>query len=294
MHEKQVRLQLFINSVESGPLFWGCRLSFHKIISSGYLTTLTKRPLQTIQQDFIFQVNKLDLRRFSLDLSRDAGDADDMSIRSAIDNISHDQGVLYLQTYFGTEDRPYAGASFDTLGADQSPDNVYTTSDFYALECLEVNVPIDAGLSILGDKAKDISDLLSLIPNRPLASLSEKEFDQYLGANSAALELWRILMKYKGIGITRASKLMARKRPHLIPINDSVIRRVADYTEKQNDWFLWWEALREDEELERRAEELRNAVNRPSLSTLRALDILLWMSGSKKTVHLRNREASFV
>lgn len=59
--------------------------------------------------------------------------------------------------------------------------------------CLEVDVPIGAGLSILGEKAEEISELLSLIPNVSLRSLSKEEFERYLGQDSPAMKLWRIL-----------------------------------------------------------------------------------------------------
>lgn len=204
-----------------------------------------------------------------------------MSIRTAIESIPSDQGNAYIQKYFSPE-APYAGAFFETLGAEDSPDNVYTPSDFYALMCLEVDVPIAAGLSILGNDAETIRELLAQIPNTPLGSLTKAEFEQHLGPDSSAMQLWRILRSYKGIGATRASKLMARKRPHLIPIRDSVIQRVADFDRRDDDWLLWWEALTQDDELEHRAQELRDAAQRQHLSTLRTLDVLLWMSGSKK------------
>ena len=209
-----------------------------------------------------------------------------MSIRSAVDNIPPSHGISYAKVYFDPQD-PYSGSFFDILEADRNPENVYTTSDFYALMCLEVDVPIGAGLSILGEKSEETTELLSQIPNVPLGSLSREEFEQHLGSDSPAIKLWRLLMSYKGIGITRASKLMARKRPHLIPIQDSVIRKVAGFSERANDWLLWWEALTEDKELECRADQLREAVDRPDLSTLRTLDVMLWMSGSKKTERLR-------
>lgn len=204
-----------------------------------------------------------------------------MTIRTATDNISRDQGLSYIHQYFHPE-QPFSGASFETLEAARSPANEFTGSDFYALACLAVDVPIVAGLDILGARAEEINGLLAQIPNTPIGSLSKEEFNQHLGSDSPAMKLWKILIGYHKIGATRASKLMARKRPHLIPIRDSVIRRVADYSRKDDDWTLWWEALTEDNELESRAQELRDSINRPDLSTLRALDVILWMSGRKQ------------
>jgi len=228
-----------------------------------------------------------DLRQSDLALCSVNSNDGDMSIRSAVDNISPSQGISYVKVYFDLE-KPYAGSFFETLEMEKSPENVYTASDFYALMCLEVDVPIGAGLSILGEKAEEISELLSQIPNVSLRSLSKEEFERYLGQDSPAMELWRILKSYRNVGSTRASKLMARKRPHLIPIQDSVIRRVAEFPRKANDWLLWWEALTKDDELECRADQLREAVDRPDLSTLRALDVMLWMSGSQKTNGLQD------
>lgn len=84
-----------------------------------------------------------------------------------------------------------------------------------------------------------------------------------------------------GIGPTRASKIMAWKRPHLIPINDRVIREVIDKRPSESDWELWWDALTFDDYLENHAQELRESIDQPELSTLRVLDVLLWMSGTK-------------
>ena len=204
-----------------------------------------------------------------------------MSIRSAVDNISRDQGFAYIHQYFDP-DQPFSGASFETLDAARSPANEFTGSDLYALECLAVDVPIAAGIDILGARAEEINELLAQIPNTALGSLSEEEFNHHLGPSSAAMKLWKILFSYRNIGATRASKLMARKRPHLIPVYDSVIRKVVGYSAKEDDWTLWWEALTEDNELECRAQELRDSINRPDLSILRTLDVMLWMSGRKQ------------
>jgi len=74
-----------------------------------------------------------------------------------------------------------------------------------------------------------------------------------------------------------------RQSPECGTGNDVVIRRVAEFPGKANDWLLWWEALTEEDELECRADQLREAVDRPDPSTLRALDVMLWMSRSQKT-----------
>ena len=47
--------------------------------------------------------------------------------------------------------------------------------------------------------------------------------DEQLAKRSSAWRLWDRLMDIPGVSTARASKLLARKRPHLMPILDSVI-----------------------------------------------------------------------
>lgn len=72
---------------------------------------------------------------------------------------------------------------------------------------------------------------------------------------------------------------MARKRPHLIPIEDSVVDRVIKRG-RGDSWRMWWEAFdAEGDYLEERATKLRGEIGRPYLSTLRVNDVMLWMRG---------------
>lgn len=201
-----------------------------------------------------------------------------MSIHAALEEIPVDKSYEYIQDYF-SEDRPFSGAHFNSFRHEPGTDNKITLADIYSVNLLALDVPGSAGLKILDQDAEQISELLSEIPDTPLGDLSDAEFEKHLGRDSAAMTLWRLLIKYKGMGVARVSKLMARKRPHLIPIRDSIVARVAKFRNKDNDWELWWKALEGNKELENRAENLRQAVKQPNLSTLRVFDILLWYSG---------------
>lgn len=72
---------------------------------------------------------------------------------------------------------------------------------------------------------------------------------------------------------------MARKLLHLFAIQDKVVKRVTGQ-DGRDDWRPWWEAMTVDDYLENRINALRDATNRPDLSTLRTLDVLLWYSGT--------------
>lgn len=127
--------------------------------------------------------------------------------------------------------------------------------------------------------------VLEQIPNLSIGSLSESEFEKHLGLKSKAIDLWDLLRRNLpgdsrwGIGPTTTSKLMARKRPHLIPIEDSVVNQVIELG-RGDSWRLWWEAFQaEGDYLEERATKLRAEIGRPELSTLRVFDVMLWLWG---------------
>lgn len=120
---------------------------------------------------------------------------------------------------------------------------------------------------------------------RIVGSLSVSEFEQHLDAESKAMEVRARLRRNGleedkwGIGPTVPSMFKACKRPHLIPIEDSVVNRVVELG-RGDSWRLWWEAFQaEGDYLEERATELRTEIGRPELSTLRVFDVMLWMWG---------------
>lgn len=214
-----------------------------------------------------------------------------MSIRDAVTAISPENAKRYAEAYFEPDARfpgvgIFTGSHFESLGADQNLPNRITASDLLAVGTLAVNVPARANIALLGELAENISSLFSQIPVdlRIAALRDESSFNDHLGPDSPAHALWDVLRRNAedesrwDVGPTIASKIMARKRPHLIPIEDSVVSRVIGQG-KQNSWRLWWEALVADEYLEERASEVREHISRPQLSTLRALDIVLWSSG---------------
>lgn len=209
------------------------------------------------------------------------------TILQAIRTNNEDEGRDLIAPYYHSE-RPFTGASFELVGADDNPVDRITASDLYAVSTLAVKVPAKAGIAILGEQAEVFNELLREIPETSIGELTAEEFKIHLGPDSSAQGLWDRLRRngldeerWK-IGPTTASKIMARKRPHLIPIEDSVVDRVVQMG-RQDSWQLWWETFAEaGDYLETRAERLRESVNRPDLSTLRVFDVLLWSWGKSK------------
>lgn len=204
-----------------------------------------------------------------------------MGILDAVHRVSEADGSAFLKKYY--TDGYYTGSHFESIGAEPGVENVITAADLYSVSTLSVEVPARAGIAILGNESSDFNELLEKVPHLPTGTLSEAEFEKHLGQESKALQLWDLLRRNGqgeskwGIGHTTASKIMARKRPHLIPIEDSVVDRVIERG-RGDSWRLWWEAFNaEGDYLEGRATALRATIDRPDLSTLRVFDVMLWM-----------------
>jgi hypothetical protein len=149
----------------------------------------------------------------------------------------HDKkGLLSTGSYFDE----WAGRG-DTHNRD-----VITDSDAVAVSMLSVTVPAKAMVGLAEpETAARITELLEQIPTEvPLSSLSSSEKAAALltGQGPAAL-LWKELRSTKdnrwGIGATTASKIMARKRPHLIPIWDEVIGQAIGADSSDGQWMNW-------------------------------------------------------
>lgn len=201
----------------------------------------------------------------------------------------------YLTEYFALDNRGvprFTGARFDDLahtnGADPEP-HVITEADLLAVELLSVRVPAEAALWLLGPGRNPVSALLAEIPTDvDLHTAAARHTD----SNSPAWRLWDVLRKEKivrnrkgryagGLGPVTTSKLMARKRPRLIPVRDSVVKRALAPPSRSDFWqYLRGELTEEVVEkltrLHERACDDSPTVPRP-LALLRVLDIVIWM-----------------
>ena len=175
----------------------------------------------------------------------------------------------------------YTGGQFDAFdpsGTRSASANTFTADDLVAVSLLSVDVPGRAAMQMLVLQHRRFETLLEDIgPDRDLAteaSVAETDF-------RPAWDLWRALDALPGLGPTTVSKLMARKRPRLIPIFDSVI----DATVLGSRGAMWspmHTALREnDYALHNRLLQIRtHAGLDESISALRVFDVLAWMDGS--------------
>ena len=80
------------------------------------------------------------------------------------------------------------------------------------------------------------------------------------------------------IGPVAAGKLLARKRPHLLPVSDSRVKKVLNRPRADN---RWWHDLRDqlisDQKLVRELESVRHRAGAGHMSLLRVFDVMCWM-----------------
>jgi hypothetical protein len=198
---------------------------------------------------------------------------------------SDDEGAVeVLQRYYSLgayrDWAPFTGAQFDDWDTTHSricDTNRFTADDLVAVSLLSVDVPPAAAIELLDTGASRFSRLLrELGGDRDLV-----EETQSWSAEWAGWRLWSELMALPGVGATTASKLLARKRPRLRPIYDSV---VATVIESPDIWEPLRKLLNERDDLHPRLLRLREQAGlTDAVSALRVFDVLAWMEGKHAT-----------
>ncbi|MFC8491841.1 DUF6308 family protein [Streptomyces sp. NPDC057235] len=177
----------------------------------------------------------------------------------------------------------YTGARFERLtGGGDQPEvaNHFTPADFIAVATLSVDVPVRAVLHVLEPTGcNPYSRLLSQIPvGLELAAAEER----HIAKDSPAWNLWQRLRDVDGIGSVGAGKLVARKRPRLLPVYDSVVKKV--FERPSTDLSFWSDvrhALRADDRmLVAHLEDVRGLAGiSEDIGVLRILDTAAWLHG---------------
>lgn len=211
-------------------------------------------------------------------------------LRSYVDS---EGAVDAVQAY--CEPGQYTGAHFQTYGAGRSDPNRIGTEDLLAVTTLSVPISLrtQSGLQAShvvefdGDH-QHIEGLLRQLPvDVALHELAPCEIDGVLGeaGNGAAWTLFRYLRDEIGIPRVASYKLLARKRPHLLPVRDTVVEKALGHGRPTEWWTAWWRAFREDETLLPRLERIREAsgVAPEVLSLLRVADVCIWMKSMQRT-----------
>lgn len=119
-----------------------------------------------------------------------------------------------------------------------------TPEDVVAVKMLSVEIPSRVVAWLLDNGRQEIEGLLRRI-GPPDLSICDSRAD--LTDAGAAWELWALIRmrrwKRYGMGRTKTSKLLAAKRPALIPIYDQHVAKALFDGPDSNDWELWQRIL---------------------------------------------------
>jgi hypothetical protein len=221
-----------------------------------------------------------------------------LTVPDALLRGEYAQGLL--RGYFRRDDvgYVYSGAMFDTYPADRAPGasaptgtaDEITDTDLVAVSMLGIRVTGYEALIIRQDQREQITSLLAGIPADAL--IEEDASAGLLARGGPAWTLWDLLREIKGrtkearLGAVAAGKLLTRKRPGLIPIEDSRIAAAFSRRPPDQDEH-WWDDVRSAAldpsraaggiTLWRYLARLREEAGLDHLPILRVLDIIGWM-----------------
>ena len=193
---------------------------------------------------------------------------------------------LVADYFYGTDDagvHRFSGARFETIGgrwdAEESR-NIITPADLVAVTTLSVPVKGDAAVRLLERQAGEISDLLAQMPGVRTA-LWEVGDSVITSEDSPAVKLWRLLRSGRdGLGPTTTSKLMARKRAHLIPVYDTVVASALGLPSSSGHWNTMQELMQrtvDGQPLFKRLDNVAVDLGIADVVTpLRVFDVALW------------------
>jgi hypothetical protein len=163
----------------------------------------------------------------------------------------------------------FAGMTFSDLG--RNPPGEIVADDLLAVSLLDITWRPQAVRILLGSHPQQLSQMLAAIPQATDLWDASDDTLRHIDA------LWDALTAIDGIGTASATKLLARKRPRLCPISDSVVIKAVDVPGRT------WDVLRcllQDPGARAEVEALRPATAAEA-SLLRILDVALWVSHSE-------------
>jgi hypothetical protein len=190
-----------------------------------------------------------------------------------LDAGNTDQIVQDYRDYFGS----FTGRHFEEFIARSDP-NRFISEDVAALSCLSVELSGSATAELLVSRADEMNELLNA-PGMPEATADLRHVDRAVIADTSPLSnAYEQLRSVDGIGYVRASKLLAAKRPALVPIRDRVVETFLDAGDA---WWAPYFDLVQDPEVDERVQELSEVVPE-RVSFLRRVDVALWMAGQRQ------------
>ena len=175
-----------------------------------------------------------------------------------------------LTAYFSS----YTGRWFEHFSREGDPTR-FDANDVTA--CAALSVPLDGPtLNGLWGQLDNINELLSRSPGR---EVTLAEVDTSSDSYTTLSSLYDTIRAIPGMGMVRTSKLLASKRPHLVPIRDSYVDALLG---KPTQWWAEWRTVVENEPLVAQVTKLAEGVTPTDTSLLRIFDVVLWMEADRR------------
>lgn len=195
------------------------------------------------------------------------------------DRLAAQEAAGLLKDYL----RGYTGRGFDSYGSND-PFTI-TSDDLIAVTMLSIKINESSTSSIrpsailaLQAAAVGVSSQLEQLPaDRELHMLGQAEFDLWLGPGAPGSALYELLRHQIALPRVATHKLLARKRPLLLPIRDRVVEQALDAANPDEWWRPWWQTLRTEGAVVAQLQLIREVAEAPHLSLLRVADIVIWM-----------------
>jgi hypothetical protein len=179
----------------------------------------------------------------------------------------------------------YSGAYFERIGGGGDRPEVacqFTAEDLLGVTMLSVRIEGYHALELLHYQARELNDLLAQIPLG--IALQDPDAGDLIAQGGPAWRLWVAICDIEPrpernrIGPVAAGKLLARKRPDLLPVYDSRIKMVLNRPRMDNQW---WHDLRyqliHDQGLVQELQSVREKAGADHMSLLRVFDVMCWM-----------------
>lgn len=176
-----------------------------------------------------------------------------------------------LHRYFaGNPGDLFTGRHFERYSV-LAEENRFEASDVLAVRTLSVDIPVESAAELLLTKSGWFSEYLPDIP--PDRDMWEVDRDVFADESAAALTHGR-LRTLEQVDWVTAGKLLASKRPRLLPVYDSLVKSLLN----PQGGPLWLPLYDQLSDPQRRNRIDRVCSNAPeNVSLLRRIDVALWM-----------------
>jgi hypothetical protein len=254
----------------------------NKIRNTQLLIELTKIIQRSIEPIKTQDKTQLDLPKEEIGKSIPIGEARDWLLSPESQTRIGQHLNRYLTSYSGRHFE-----AFSALGAGPK----ITSWDVLAAESLSVAIPPDVVLWISRENRERDQLLNSLYESLVLGK--QKIWtchEQVFADNEDLSKLYKMLKEHKNMSYVKSSKLLAAKFPEVVPIRDSKVEMLLGLRSSER----WWLDIRnlfldDGGLLATHLDRLPIPPECGPITTLRRLDIILWMEAKARRIPSRQR-----